>query len=198
MVTSLTGCDTYPHPCPVPQSYPSSLPPLYVSPGQPATLPPSVSSLAPLHIENALAPPTSVPPISSHTPLLAMTAPTLPQHQQMYPAALQQSVMTHTHPHTQLPTLTHPVHSHLASLPGQQNTQPQNTHHMHPNPAAVRLPFQHVTHPTYSHPAAAPELALPSFLPLRQVNIRGGQEWNKGFCVHSYYFSVFIDMIICN
>uniref|UniRef100_A0A674BZP9 non-specific serine/threonine protein kinase n=1 Tax=Salmo trutta TaxID=8032 RepID=A0A674BZP9_SALTR len=168
VVTSLTGCDTYPHPCLVPQSYPSSLPPLYVSPGQPATLPPSVSSLAPLHIENALAPPTSVPPISSHTPLLAMTAPTLPQHQQMYPAALQQSVMTHTHPHTQLPTLTHPVHSHLASLPGQQNTQPQNTHHMHPNPAAVRLPFQHVTHPTYSHPAAAPELALPSFLPLRQ------------------------------
>ncbi|XP_031649787.1 serine/threonine-protein kinase WNK2 isoform X3 [Oncorhynchus kisutch] len=162
VVTSLTGCDTYTHPCPVPQSYPSSLPPLYLSPGQPATLPPSVSSLAPLHIENALAPPTSVPPISSHTPLLAMTAPTLPQHQQMYPAALQKSVMTHTHPHTQLPTLTHPVHSHLASLPGQQNTQPQNTHHVHPNP------FQHVTHPTYSHPAAAPELALPSFLPLRQ------------------------------
>ncbi|XP_055748961.1 serine/threonine-protein kinase WNK2-like isoform X2 [Salvelinus fontinalis] len=182
VVTSLTGFDSYPHPCPVPQSYPSSLPPLYLSPGQPATLPPlylspgqpatlppSVSSLAPLHIENALAPPTSVPPISSHTPLLAMTAPTLPKHQQMYPAALQQSVMTHTHPHTQLPTLTHPVHSHLASLPGQQNTQPQNTLHMHPNPAAVRLPFQHVTHPTYSHPAAAPELALPSFLPLRQV-----------------------------
>ncbi|XP_055748968.1 serine/threonine-protein kinase WNK2-like isoform X8 [Salvelinus fontinalis] len=181
VVTSLTGFDSYPHPCPVPQSYPSSLPPLYLSPGQPATLPPlylspgqpatlppSVSSLAPLHIENALAPPTSVPPISSHTPLLAMTAPTLPKHQQMYPAALQQSVMTHTHPHTQLPTLTHPVHSHLASLPGQQNTQPQNTLHMHPNPAAVRLPFQHVTHPTYSHPAAAPELALPSFLPLRQ------------------------------
>ncbi|XP_036843793.1 serine/threonine-protein kinase WNK2 isoform X11 [Oncorhynchus mykiss] len=162
VLTSLTGCDTYTHPCPVPQSYPSSLPPLYLSPGQPATLPPSVSSLVPLHIENALAPPTSVPPISSHTPLLAMTAPTLPQHQQMYPAALQKSVMTHTHPHTQFPTLTHPVHSHLASLPGQQNTQPQHTHHMHPNP------FQHVTHPTYSHPAAAPELALPSFLPLRQ------------------------------
>ncbi|KAM9430650.1 serine/threonine-protein kinase WNK2 isoform 12-T12 [Salvelinus alpinus] len=168
VVTSLTGCDIYPHPCSVPQSYPSSLPPLYLSPGPPATLPPSVSSLAPFHIENALVPPTSVPPISSHTPLLAMTAPTLPKHQQMYPAALQQSVMTHTHPHTQLPTLTHPVHSHLASLPGQQNTKPQNTHHMHPNPAAVRLPFQHVTHPTYSHPAAAPELALPSFLPLRQ------------------------------
>ncbi|XP_045063162.1 serine/threonine-protein kinase WNK2 isoform X2 [Coregonus clupeaformis] len=164
VVTSLTGCATYPHPCPVSQSYPSSLPPLYLSPGQPATLPPSVSSLAPLHIENALAPPTSVPPISSPTPLLAMTAPTLPQQQQMYPAALQQSVMTHI----QLPTLTHPVHSHLASLPGQQNTQPQNTHHMHSNPAVVPLHFQHVIHPTYSHPAAAPELALSSSQPFRQ------------------------------
>ncbi|XP_041711814.2 serine/threonine-protein kinase WNK2 isoform X3 [Coregonus clupeaformis] len=167
VVTSLAGCDSYPHPCPVPQSYPSStapsLPPLYLSPGQPATLPPSVSPLATLHIGNALVPPTSVPLIPSPKTLLAMAAPTLPQHLQMYPAVLQQCVMPHTQPHTQLPTHTHPD-----SLPEQQNTQLQNTHHKNPNPAAVSLPVQHNTHPTYSHPAAAPELALHSSQPLRQ------------------------------
>ncbi|CAB1336195.1 unnamed protein product, partial [Coregonus sp. 'balchen'] len=139
VVTSLAGCDSYPHPCPVPQSYPSStapsLPPLYLSPGQPATLPPSVSPLATLHIGNALVPPTSVPLIPSPKTLLAMAAPTLPQHLQMYPAVLQQCVMPHTQPHTQLPTHTHPD-----SLPEQQNTQLQNTHHKNPNPAAVSLP----------------------------------------------------------
>uniref|UniRef100_A0A8C7MCQ9 non-specific serine/threonine protein kinase n=1 Tax=Oncorhynchus kisutch TaxID=8019 RepID=A0A8C7MCQ9_ONCKI len=164
VVTPLAGCDSYPHPCHVPQSYPSStapsLPPLYLSPGQPATLPPSVSPLAPLHIGNALVPPTSVSLIPSSTTLLAMATPTLPQHLQMYPAVLQQSVMTH--PHTQQPT-----HSHPASLPGQQNTQLQNKHHMNPDHSA--LPVQHNPHPTYSHPAAAPELALHSSQPLRQV-----------------------------
>ncbi|XP_013990275.2 serine/threonine-protein kinase WNK2 isoform X4 [Salmo salar] len=166
VVTPLAGCDSYPHPCPVPQSYPSStalsLPPLYLSPGQPATLPPSVSPLAPLHIGNALVPPTSVSLIPSPTTLLAMAAPTLPQRLHMYPAVLQQSVMTH--PHTQQPTHTHPVHSHPASLPGQQNT-----HHMNPDRSALPLPVQHNTHPTYTHPAAAPELALHSSQPLRQV-----------------------------
>ncbi|XP_024240711.2 serine/threonine-protein kinase WNK2 isoform X1 [Oncorhynchus tshawytscha] len=164
VVTPLAGCDSYPHPCHVPQSYPSStassLPPLYLSPGQPATLPPSVSPLAPLHIGNALVPPTSVSLIPSSTTLLAMAAPTLPQHLQMYPAVLQQSVMTH--PHTQQPT-----HSHPASLPRQQNTQLQNKHHMNPDHSA--LPVQHNPHPTYSHLAAAPELALQSSQPLRQV-----------------------------
>uniref|UniRef100_A0A8K9XAC2 non-specific serine/threonine protein kinase n=1 Tax=Oncorhynchus mykiss TaxID=8022 RepID=A0A8K9XAC2_ONCMY len=164
VVTPLAGCDSYPHPCHVPQSYPSStapsLPPLYLSPGQPATLPPSVSPLAPLHIGNGLVPPTSVSLIPSSTTLLAMAAPTLPQHLQMYPAVLQQSVMTH--PHTQQPT-----HSHPASLPRQQNTQRQNTHHMNPDHSA--LPVQHNPHPTYSHPAAAPELALHSSQPLRQI-----------------------------
>ncbi|XP_071204797.1 serine/threonine-protein kinase WNK2-like isoform X10 [Salvelinus alpinus] len=162
VVTPLAGYDSYPHPCPVPQSYPStapSLPPLYLSPGQPATLPPSVSPLAPLQIGNALVPPTSVSLIPSPTTLLAMATPTLPQHLQMYPAVLQQSVMTHTHP----------VHSHPASLPEQQNTQLQNTHHMNPDNSSLPLPVQHNTHPTYSHPAAAPELALHSSQPLRQV-----------------------------
>uniref|UniRef100_A0A673WVS5 non-specific serine/threonine protein kinase n=1 Tax=Salmo trutta TaxID=8032 RepID=A0A673WVS5_SALTR len=171
VVTPLAGCDSYPHPCPVPQSYPSStalsLPPLYLSPGQPATLPPSVSPLAPLHIGNALVPPTSVSLIPSPTTLLAMAAPTLPQPLHMYPAVLQQSVMTH--PHTQQPTHTHPVHSHPASLPGQQNTQLQNTHRMNTDRSALPLPVQHNTHPTYTHPAAAPELALHSSQLLRQV-----------------------------
>ncbi|XP_028979822.2 serine/threonine-protein kinase WNK2 isoform X4 [Esox lucius] len=103
-VTSLTECD----PCPVPQSCPSSLPPLYLSPGQPAPPPPSVSPVAPSQIENALAPPTTAPQIVS---------PTVRQSQQAPPGGLAQSDLTHAHLHT------HPVHSHPISLPGQMQSK---------------------------------------------------------------------------
>ncbi|KAJ8016159.1 hypothetical protein DPEC_G00004300 [Dallia pectoralis] len=91
VVSSLTGC--VPHPCFGPQSCPSSLPPLYLSPGHVSPLPPSVSPNTPS--QNSLAPLTPGPQIVSPTPLLAVA----------------QSTMTHTHP-------VHPI-----SLPGQMQNQ---------------------------------------------------------------------------
>ncbi|XP_058498120.1 serine/threonine-protein kinase WNK2-like isoform X10 [Solea solea] len=119
---SETSC---PHSCTASHpSISSSLNPIFLSPGQPLPVTPSVSPVSPLHIENSLVSPIPVSLIPSPSPMLGRMEPTSPQHQPN--AALKQSIRcdaSHSQPAIISAFTTHSIHTHISpSL----NTHPPN------------------------------------------------------------------------
>ncbi|KAM3871770.1 serine/threonine-protein kinase WNK2 [Diretmus argenteus] len=153
VMTAVTDCESsYPHPCSVPQPYPtstsSSLAPIFLSPGQALPVSPSISPLSPLHIESVLAPPIPVSLMPSPTPCLGMAWPTSPQHQSIKPEA------SHSQPAYMEAITTHPIHTHPAP--------PQNAHLPTTSSSLPLRQIEQQTKLSHPEPVTSTQLAQPA------------------------------------
>ncbi|XP_033943694.1 serine/threonine-protein kinase WNK2 isoform X3 [Pseudochaenichthys georgianus] len=153
VMTAVPPCEpSHPHSFTAPHpSTSSSLNSIFLSPGQ--TVPPSVSPLSPLQIENVLVSPIPMSLIPSPSLMLRKVGATSPQHQ---PATvLLQSVRSEA-PHSQpafmsAPT-AHPIHTHNAPC---QNTHPPTNGSAQP---LIQVPQQaQISHPEHVPSAQPPQ-----------------------------------------
>nr|XP_043893634.1 serine/threonine-protein kinase WNK2-like isoform X8 [Solea senegalensis] len=147
---SETSC---PHSCTASHpSISSSLNPIFLSPGQPLPVTPSVSPVSPLHIENSLVSPIPVSLIPSPSHMLGRMEPTSPQHQPN--AALKQSIRcdaSHSQPAIKSAFTTHSIHTHIS---------PSLNTHLPNNGSTQSLIQAQVSHPEHVPSAQSVQPAL--------------------------------------